>query len=69
VPVTKLAVEIYDSSKNFEFVREILLLKKAHKEPWVKDSNSEEVLKKLMIFSNGSHLGMKFKNKIRFFSL
>lgn len=66
---TKLYVEVFDPSKNFEFVREVLLLKKAHGEPWVKDENSQDLLKKLAIFTNGTHLCVVYNAKIIFFNL
>lgn len=66
---TKLYVEVYDSTKNFEFVREVLLLKKAHGEPWVKDDNSESQVEKLAMFTNGTHLCLVHNSKILFFNL
>jgi hypothetical protein len=68
--VIKLVVEVYDPAKSFEFVKSVILYKNKHFEPFVKDKNSEEWLRKTQWATNGTVLACFTDNaKVRFFSL
>jgi len=68
--VIKLVVEVYDPAKSFEFVKSVILYKNKHFEPFVKDKNSEDWLRKTQWATNGTVLACFTDNaKVRFFSL
>lgn len=67
---TKFQCEIYDPKNNFKFVRAISLYKNAQKEHLVKESNTEDFLKRTRWATNGEYLMMfAAKGKMRFISL
>jgi hypothetical protein len=51
-----LVVEVYDPSKNFEFVREITLLKNKQNDKFKKEQNSESWLTHSTWATNGTYL-------------
>ena len=68
--VIKLVVEVYDPAKSFEFVKSVILYKNKHFEPFVKDKNSEDWLRRTQWATNGTVLACFTDNaKVRFFSL
>jgi len=73
VTAPKLAVEVYDPAKNFEFVRAVPLYKNAHLEPYAKESTASGLVnwtRRAQWATNGSVLACFGSGaKVHFFSL
>ena len=61
--------EVYDPSKEFEFVRTFQLYKNKHKTPFNKLDNTESLFDKSYWTTNGSYLVLIYKSKARFFNM
>lgn len=67
--IPKLALEVYDPSNDFKFVKQVTLCKK-NKAPFKKSGNSDEWLRKTKWASNGQVIAcFTDDGKIRFFSI
>lgn len=73
VTAPKLAVEVYDPAKNFEFVRAVTLYKNSHLEPYAKESTASGLVtwaSRAQWATNGSVLACFASGaKVHFFSL